>query len=129
MAKAKDKTRYPNTGKWKSIFLASLKSTLNVSRAADVAGITRRAAYKARTEHADFAADWDEALEEVVDRIEAISMHQALDPDPKNTVMRIFMLKSRRPEVYKETVQNELVGKDGGDMVVKVLRGVSVDDL
>lgn len=121
--------RYPNTGKWKALFLATLKATCSVTEAAEAAGITRRMAYKARNEHPDFREAWDDAMDEVLDRVEGIMFTQAFDSDPKNTTARIFLLKAWRPDRYKETVQNELVGRDGGDVVVKVLRGVSLDDL
>jgi hypothetical protein len=92
--------------------------------------VTRRTVYKARTEHADFREAWDDVMDQVIDRIEEITLNQALDPDDaKGITARIFLLKCWRPERYKETVQNEVVGRDGGDVVVKVLRGVSLDDL
>lgn len=120
---------YPNTGEWKEPFLASLRECPNVLKAAKAAGTSRRNVYKARKNSKTFAAAWDEAFQEGIDKIEGVAMSNALDSDPKNNSMRMFMLKAWRPERYKETVQNEITGKDGGDVVVKILRGVSVDDL
>src|SRR5262249_51821069 len=60
-------------------FLASLKETGNVRRACQAAQVSRRAAYYARERHPDFAAAWDEALEEAADRLEAEARRRAVD--------------------------------------------------
>src|SRR5688572_15016059 len=44
-------------------FLATLRATQSVSRAAGAAGMGRQSAYKLRKRMAPFAAAWDEAVE------------------------------------------------------------------
>jgi hypothetical protein len=114
--------RYESTGAWKPLFLAHLRATCNVSAAAEKAGVTRRTVYKARTEHADFREAWDDVMDQVIDRIEEITLNQALDPDDaKGITARIFLLKCWRPERYKETVQNEISGPGGNALTINVV--------
>jgi hypothetical protein len=116
-------------GTWKPAFLAYLRKHPNVSRAAKAAGIERKTAYKAREHSAKFGEEWDEAYDEAIAEIERVAFENASSGSAQYQTMMIFLLKNWMPERYKDVVQNEHTGKDGGDVVVKVLRGVSVDDL
>lgn len=116
-------------GDWKPAFLAYLRRHPNVSRAAREAGVSRKMAYKAREQSGKFAEEWDEAYDEAIAEIERVAFENASSGSAQYQTMMIFLLKNWMPERYKDVVQNEHTGKDGGDVVVKVLRGVSVDDL
>lgn len=58
---------YPN---WVHPFLVNLERTGNVSRSAQLAGVTGGAAYQKRKTDGDFAAAWDQAIEDHTDRCE-----------------------------------------------------------
>lgn len=51
-----------------------------------------------------------EAKSRCDDEVEAVTYANCLDPDPSHNTLRMFWLKSRRPEVYRETVNNNQSG-------------------
>ena len=55
---------------WRTYFLQALAATSNVTASAKEAGVSPSRAYKARREHADFAADWRAALYEGYEHLE-----------------------------------------------------------
>lgn len=120
--------------RWERAFLATLAQTGNVSESAVGARIARSVVYQAREEHPDFAARWDAALEEAADRLEQEARRRAVEGvaepvfyrgDECGTVQRysdtllIFLLKGARPDKYRETVRNEVTGKDGAPLVIR----------
>lgn len=64
---------------WAKPFLTALAATGIVARAARAAGIESGAAYKLRQSDADFAAAWDEALEDAADTLEAEARRRAVE--------------------------------------------------
>lgn len=102
---------------WKPAFLCRLRETANVSRSAKDAGISRKTVYKERDSSEAFAAEWDDALEEGIDYLEEEARRRAHEgvEEPvyykgeevgtvrkySDTLM-IFLLKGRRPDVYKD---------------------------
>ena len=60
-------------------FLEALARVGVVNEAARAAGVHRVTAYKWREADEAFAADWDDALEQCADRIEAEAMRRAVD--------------------------------------------------
>ena len=110
--------KYPNTGEWKEAFLAALRALPNVSKAAKKVGISRSLAYKARKEDEEFAVDWDNAWDESLDGLEAEMFRRA---KKSSDTLLIFTLKSHRPDVYRETVRNEITGSDGANLVIEVV--------
>lgn len=130
--------------RWERAFLASLALTGNVSRAARDAGIDRTQPYRLREDDAAFAKAWDSALEEAADRMEEEALRRAVEgvEEPVyqkgeqigairrySDTLLIFLLNGARPHKYKAVVRNEVTGADGKEVLVKVLRGVSMDDL
>jgi hypothetical protein len=63
---------------WIDPFLLALRTTGNVSHSARAAGIATPSAYKLRREDADFAAAWDNALEDATDELELEARRRAL---------------------------------------------------
>lgn len=63
---------------WIDPFLLALRTTGNVSHSARAAGIVTPQAYKLRREDADFAAAWDNALEDATDELENEARRRAL---------------------------------------------------
>lgn len=114
---------------WREVFLAALRKSPNVSAAARKAGYTRQWVYALRQQDEEFAAAWDDALAEAMDTAEGEIYRRAVrgvikrvyyEGDKKIVVreysdtLLIFLAKSHRPEVYRETVRSEVTGKDGG---------------
>ncbi len=110
------------TPKKKERFLELLGEGASVTRAAAAVGIQRRTAYAARAANAEFAAEWDEAIESGSDVIEDEALRRAtqgvendvyFQGQPCGTVrtysdtLLIFLLKARRPEKFREHAKPE----------------------
>lgn len=110
-------------------FLTTLADGGTIAAGAKAAGVHRATAYKWRDEDPEFAAAWDEAIEQGTDALEDEAKRRAVEgvKEPVfhkgeicghvqrySDTLLIFMLKARRPEKYRETVRNEHTGADGG---------------
>jgi len=104
----------PKKKDWPIKFLEALAEYGVVSYAADAANISRTHAYHVRKKNVAFRKAWDEALEKSVEKLEQEAHRRALN---KSDTLLIFLLKSRKPEVYRER-QETIVS--GGDKPVKV---------
>lgn len=108
-------TRHRWTTRKRSVFLATLRDTANVSAAARAAGLPRRSAYQLRDHDPAFREDWEQALEEALDDLEAELRRRAIEGvekpvfyagKPCGTIrtysdqLGVFLLKCRRPEVF-----------------------------
>jgi hypothetical protein len=91
-------------------FLGALRSGLSVTRACHHAGVGRTAAYDYRKGDEAFARAWDEALEAGTDCLEEIAYKRA---EEGSDALLIFLLKTRRREVYGNVVRQEHTGEDG----------------
>ena len=115
------------TPKKRRMFLAALAACGNVTRAAQAACCTREGAYHLRTQDADFAAAWDDALEQAADVLEQEAFRRAHDgvEEPLtcargliydettgqpvtvrkySDTLLIFLLKGARPQKYRDNV-------------------------
>ena len=63
---------------WKKRFLDTMRETANVRLACHAAGIPRSSAYFRREKNKKFAAEWDEAIEEATDMLEAVALARAV---------------------------------------------------
>ncbi len=114
-------------------FLASLRTTPNVTVAARAAGISRRRAYQVREAEPEFAQAWDDAIEEGVDMLEAELHRRGYEGVDKpvtfqgkitdtfkeySDTLAVFLMKAHRPEKYRERSNVEMTGKDGGPIEV-----------
>ena len=86
----------------KAEFLAQLRLKGMVHAAALVAGINRKSVYNWRAKDPKFRAAWDEALEDNTDVLEESAYQRALAGD---TTLTIFLLKARRPDVYRDNLR------------------------
>lgn len=126
-----------NQKDWQTKFLNALKQSPNISAAAKVAGIARQYAYEVRAGDPDFAKAWEDALGHAVDMAEGELYRRAVKGVKKNVyyqdkqidtvreysdTLLIFLLKSHKPEVYRETVRNELTGADGGAIPIAIVQ-------
>lgn len=64
---------------WKPIFLAALRNMPVVRHGCEAADIHRSTASRAREADAQFAKDWDDAMEDGIDRAEKAAMQRAVD--------------------------------------------------
>jgi hypothetical protein len=123
---------------WKPDFLNTLKLGGHVLNAAQVAGVTRQTAYKARDSDEDFALAWADAIEEATETLERVAVRRSTVGTKRPVFYRgevvgstremsdtllIFLLKSRRPEVYRDNAkpQHEHSGTVSRDVVIDVV--------
>ena len=114
---------------WKPLFLDTLRGTGNVRLATSNADVARQVAYRARDSSATFRADWDEALEEARELLEAEARRRAAIgvDEPvfyKGKVvghirkysdnLLMFLLKAHWPEKFRDNYAVEHSGPGGG---------------
>ena len=93
-------------------FIDKLRNSGNVRLSCNAAGVNRSTAYNWRDKWATFAAEWDEALEDACDILEAEAWKRAVND--KSDRLLMFLLKAHRPDKFKERTATELTGADGG---------------
>jgi hypothetical protein len=130
-------------------FLAALASGLSVTGAAGISGVGRATVYNWRESDEAFRAAWDDAIEAGTDRLEDEAHRRAHDgvEEPVVTMGRIarnddgsmlvlrkypdtlmcLLLKSRRPEKFRERVSTEVSGPDGGPVTLEALIAASYE--
>jgi hypothetical protein len=136
-----------NTQK-KVIFLALLREGHTAAHAARVCDIERTTAYHARTTDPDFAAAWDIALEDGVQVLEEEARRRAVEGVTKekgvyhqgvqvgretvtdySDTLLIFLLKAKRPEVYRDRTEVKHTGQVDHAHAHLDLSTASTDDL
>ena len=100
---------------WWKPFLTALRNSANVRAACQAAGVSRQAVYKARQRNAAFEQQYEEAMEDATDVLDAEARRRALSGS--DTILQ-FLLKAHRPEKYRDLVRQEHTGKDGGPMLI-----------
>jgi plasmid stabilization system protein ParE len=110
---------------WQPKFLETLLETPNVSEACRAANISRVRAYAVKAEDPVFAQAWEDALESSTDDLAAECYRRARHGTEKpvfhmgqecgrireySDTLAIFLLKSHRPEVYREKVEQSQSG-------------------
>lgn len=131
--------------KWQKAFLAALAETGIVLHAAAAAGIQRNTAYNRRLNDPDFAAAWDEAIEDAADRLEQEARRRAYEGTDEPVFYRgeqcgairrysdrllEFLLKGMRPHKFRENHSLEHSGNLNHEVIVKKLApGISMDDI
>ena len=106
--------RSPEKGERLLQMLAMGKS---VTTACVAEGIGRTLYYDWRKDDPAFAKAADEAIEKGIDRLEDEAMRRAGSKHGSDTML-IFMLKTRRRDVYGDKWQGELSGKDGAPFTI-----------
>lgn len=82
-------------------FIAALASGATVAEACAAAGIGRRTAYDHRRRDEAFALRWADAVEEGTEALEREAIRRAMEG---SDTLLIFLLKARRPNVYRDRV-------------------------
>jgi hypothetical protein len=106
------------TRRWQTRFLKALCQSPSVKAACSAAGISRMTAYRYRDADAEFAENWQYALQQSVDDLEAVAFKLASEGD-SNLIQ--FLLRAHRPEIYKDTQRRELTGADGRPLTGKII--------
>ncbi len=88
-------------------FLVAYRNSANIRAACDVCGITRDTFYRWRDDDPEFRAQLGDAGEEATETLEAIAWQRARKI---SDTLLIFLLKARRPLVYRETRDVNLSG-------------------
>ena len=84
---------------WQDRIVEIFAMSLNVALAAQGAGVTRMSAYRERKRNPEFAAAWEDARDAAAERARNVS-----------DTLLIFLLKSHKPERYRESVQQQHTG-------------------
>lgn len=100
------------------MFLADLAERGNVREACRAARIDRPVAYNWRDADATFRLQWENAMEQACDKLVEAARKRAMTVS--DTLM-IFLLKSHRPSVYRETYRHEHTGAGGGPLSAELL--------
>lgn len=107
-AKAATKATHKKGVSWQDRFLEIFAMSLNVALAAQGAGINRATAYKERDKSPEFAKAWDDAKAAAIERLEAAAFNRAQN---MSDVLLIFLLKSHKPEIYRESFDQRHSGQ------------------
>lgn len=109
---------------WAKTFLDLFAQSGNVMLSARGAGVDRSTPYRFRQQDATFAEAWAEADEVSTQVLEAEARRRAMAGSDR---LIVFLLKARRPAIYRENHRVELVG-DGGGPVRTQLVPEGLDD-
>jgi AcrR family transcriptional regulator len=99
---------------WVKTFLEALRRCGNRTKAAALAGISRRAVYKHLKKDPDFKEVYEDALDEASDKLEEIAWARA---EEGSDVLLIFLLKALRPWKYRERYGIEHTGTGPGGAI------------
>jgi hypothetical protein len=95
----------------KAVFIRVLREKGVIRFAAKAAGINRATAYRWHDQDEQFREDWNSAVEDCIDRMEASVYERALKGD---SLLTMFWLKAQRPKfrdrvaVDLPTIQNQV---------------------
>ena len=105
--------RTVRTDRKREVFLATLANAGNVSEACRVAALGYTTAYKWREEDADFAAAWEVALKQAVDRLEGEAWRRAVGGVEKPVYQQGVMVGTVTE--YSDRLMEVLLKAHGGD--------------
>jgi len=100
----KTQTRQADTW-WHDKWLEVFRRTGNVSKACESVAINRDTAYHHRKLFPIFKQQWEDTSHSHVDLLEQTAHERAIAGD---TTLLIFLLKNRKPEIYRETTRTEI---------------------
>ncbi|MDA1095621.1 MAG: hypothetical protein O3A25_20540 [Acidobacteria bacterium] len=110
---------------WQTPFLAAMKNSGNVRASCDAAGITRSVAYKSRNRHPAFAAQWDEALQDAIDTLEAVAWQRARTGLSDQVLL--MLLRAHRPDLYSERLRIQVTREQDIEALMRV-NGISHEE-
>lgn len=86
-------------------FLEILRDGGSVTTACQAIGVKRQSIYQRRANDPDFKEAWDDAVESGTDRLEDEAVKRARN---SSDLLLIFMLKARRPHLYRERIEQRV---------------------
>lgn len=89
-------------------FFGYLAEGASITEACREIGVSTRSVQRRRKSDPEFAARFDEAYELSTQALEREAFRRAAD---KSDLLLIFLLKARRPNVYRDNVTHEHKGK------------------
>ena len=113
----------PDSG-WRERFVKAMREYPVVSHAAQFAGVSRKTAYEHRNSNPDFAADWDEAKQDGLDKLELLAYEKARNGD---VGLLKWLLSCNRPNPYGERTRHEITGPEGSPFEVVLSWGNGID--
>ncbi len=111
---------------WKPLWLEAFEGLGTVSDACKAAGVGRTTVYRARQEDEAFALAWHDLEEQTTERMEREAHRRGVMGVERDVyyqgqvvgaerqfsdTLLIFMLKSRKPDVYRDNVKVEHAGE------------------
>jgi transposase-like protein len=98
-------------------FLERMRQSGNVYLSCKAAGVPRTTAYRWRDKWSTFAAEWDEAKEDAVDKLDAEAWRRATEEASDRLLM--FLLKAHKPSVYNPVQRLQHTGAgEKGEIVI-----------
>lgn len=96
-------TAFPLSADRKALFFRSLIATGgHVSKACELANVSRQRVLQWRADDAAFARDYDDALEYGTENLEERAYSRAMDNSDR---MMELLLKARRPSIYRDNIK------------------------
>ena len=96
-------------------FLNRLRNTGNVRLSCETAGVPRSTVYRWRDKWSTFADEWDEALDDACDMLEAEAWRRAIEENSDRLLM--FLLKAHRRDKFGD--KQEIVGEVDNRIVIE----------
>jgi hypothetical protein len=129
----------PLPANWQEVFVDTLRDTGQVTRACEVARVSRKTAYEYRKHDEAFATAWEDARRTSIQLLEDEAFRRAHDGTVKpifqggeevgtvreySDTLMIFLLKANDPEKYRERIDIKI----SGEVVHKVQAFIKVCD-
>lgn len=109
--------RTPEKGE---LLLDKLSKGFSVTAACKAEGVGRMTYYDWRKADLAFAAAADDAIESGTDLLEDEAKRRATGLMGSDTLL-IFLLKARRPAMYRDKIAHEVSGPDGAPLTVTLI--------
>lgn len=98
--------------------LVAFSEGKTIEEAARTAGVSQRSVYRWCEDDPELAEAVAEAKAAADDQVEAATFKNCLDPDAAHNTLRMFWLKCRRPDVYRDTPREPPL--PSGDYIFRV---------
>jgi len=89
---------------WQKAFLAALEESGSVTSSCTAANISTVRVYEVKRNDPEFAKQWEQALEQGADILEAEARRRAMEGTSKGSdTLLMFLLKGLRPQRWRES--------------------------
>jgi hypothetical protein len=105
-------------------FLEKLRDSGNVYLSCRAAGVPRATVYRWRGQWSTFAKEWDDALDDALDLLEAEAWRRARKNSDR---LLMFLLAAHRARLYSPVQRQEITGAEGGAMIVNINTNLGAD--